>query len=351
MSYEGSADSYTWLVDAAPCALLAVDERMHICFVNARAEQLFEYESGELLGKPLELLIPWALRAQQELFDADVQQQQMSRELSGIKKNGATIALDVTLSNTQSPYGLVALAALTDVSERKRREDELTRSNRDLEQFAYIASHDLREPLRMVSSFLGLLSQRYKSQLDQDAQRYIHFAVDGATRMQRLIDGLLVYARVGAQKPAIAAVDAGMTLRAAWLHLTQAVKLTDAQLESDPLPTVQADAKLLQQLFQNLLDNAIKFRKEGQAPHIHVSAREENGKATISFKDAGIGFDIKNKERVFELFRRLHEIGKYEGAGMGLAIAKRIVDLHHGAIDVDAAPDAGCTFHITLPLV
>jgi PAS domain S-box-containing protein len=349
MSLEGPTDSYSWLIDAAPCALLAVDERMHICFVNPRAEQLFEYESGELLGKPLELLLPWALRAKHELL-REPGLPAVSHELSGIKKNGATLSLDVTLSNTQGPYGSVAIAALTDVTERKRREDELTRSNRDLEQFAYIASHDLREPLRMVSSFLGLLSQRYKSQLDQDAQRYIHFAVDGATRMQRLIDGLLVYARVGSQKPAFTPVDTGAALRAAWLNLTQAVQQTDAQLESESLPVVSADGRLLQQLFQNLLDNAIKFRAEGKAPHISVSAREENGKAIISIKDDGIGFDIKNKERIFEMFRRLNEVGKYDGAGMGLAIAKRIVDLHHGEIDVDATSDAGCTFRITLPL-
>lgn len=348
MSIEGSTDSYSWLVDAVPCALLAVDERMHICFVGARAEQLFEYDPGELLGKPLDLLLPWALRAQQELF-AETDKRAFC-DVSGVRKSGGTITLDVTLSNANSPYGKVAIAALTDVTERKHREDELKRSNRDLEQFAYIASHDLREPLRMVSSFLGLLSQRYKSQLDQDAQRYIHFAVDGATRMQRLIDGLLVYARVGSQKPAFTPVDAGTTLRAAWLNLTQAVKQTDAELESAPLPVVSADGRLLQQLFQNLLDNAIKFRSEGKPPRIHVSARQESGKAIISFKDDGIGFDVKNKERVFEMFRRLNEVGKYDGAGMGLAIAKRIVDLHHGEIDVDATPNAGCTFHITLPL-
>lgn len=351
MSSEGSTDSYSWLVAAAPCALVAVDERMQICFVSARAEQLFEYEPGELLGKPLELLLPWALRAKHELFaDPETRLDGVISDLSGIRKNGSTVILDVTLSNANSPYGKVAIAALTDVTERKRRENELTRSNRDLEQFAYIASHDLREPLRMVSSFLGLLSQRYKSQLDEDAQRYIHFAVDGATRMQRLIDGLLVYARVGSQKPAFTPVDTGTALRAAWLNLTQAVKQTEAELESAPLPVVSADGRLLQQLFQNLLDNAIKFRSEGKHPHISVSARQEHGKAIISFKDDGIGFDIKNKERVFEMFRRLNEIGKYEGAGMGLAIAKRIVDLHHGEIDVDATPNAGCTFHITLPL-
>lgn len=297
----------------------------------------------ELLGKSLALLVPWAAQQPSTLKPGN------GRDIAGVKKDGSTLQIEVALTLAESPSGPVTLAAIVEVTERRRREDALTRSNRDLEQFAYHASHDLREPLRMVSSFLGLLVQRYNTQLQPDAQRYIHFAVDGASRMQRLIDGLLTYSRVGSQELKLAAVDPASTLRAAWLNLAPVVKETGAQLESEALPVVHADAKLLTQLFQSLLDNALKFRDD-KPPQISVSARSNGRSATISFKDNGIGFDMKHRDKVFEVFRRLHEIGKYEGAGMGLAIARRIVELHQGSIDVEAAPNVGCTFHVTLPL-
>jgi PAS domain S-box-containing protein len=346
-----------WLVEAAPCALLAIDEQQIICFANPATEQLFGYENGELLGKPLSQVVVWAVRASQPPASAaenyrtqlELHGPGNGRDVSGIRKNGAVLQLEVTLS--QPANAAFAIAAISDVTERKRREEALTRSNHDLEQFAYIASHDLREPLRMVSSFLGLLVQRYKAQLDADAQRYIHFAVDGATRMQRLLDGLLLYSRVGSQKTSFGAVDVAQTLRAAWLNLAQPVKDSAAQLEVEALPVVHADGKLLLQLFQAILDNALKFRNAAP-PLVKLSARsdEQAGTATISFQDNGIGFDMKHRDKVFEVFKRLHEIGKYEGAGIGLAIAKRIVEQHHGTIDISAAPDAGCTVHVTLPL-
>ena len=349
----------TWLVDAAPSALVVVDAQQTIRFTNRAADALFEYEAGELLGKSLELLVPWAARARhQELvsgtFSAPAPLPRMlrsgnGRDICGIKKDGSTVQLELALSYAHSPSGPVAIAALVEVTERRRREDTLARSNRDLEQFAYHASHDLREPLRMVSSFLALLVQRFNSQLPPDAQRYVHFAVDGAARMQRLIDGLLTYSRLGSQETQLGTVDTSSTLRAAWHNLASSAKDAEAQLESDELPQVHADAKLLTQLFQSLLDNALKFRSD-KPPHIRVSAQTNAHDVTLSVKDSGIGFDMKHRDQVFEAFRRLHEIGKYEGAGMGLAIAKRIVELLHGQIDVEAQPDAGCTFHVTLPL-
>lgn len=349
----------TWLADAAPCALIAVDSQQTIRFANRAAEQLFEYSPGELIGKPLDLLLPWTARAKHqelvsEVFNTNRQAIESlrpgnGRDLSGVRKDGSGIVIEVALSYTQCPSGPVAIAAIVEMTSRKQREDALTRSIRDLEQFAYHASHDLREPLRMVSSFLSLLVQRFNSQLPPDAQRYIHFAVDGASRMQRLIDGLLTYSRVGSQELKLGAVDPSGPLRAAWLNLAPAVKETGAQLEAEALPLVFADPKLLTQLFQCLLDNSLKFRAD-KPPQIHVSGRSEGKKAILSFQDNGIGFDMKHRDKVFEVFRRLHEIGKYEGAGMGLAIAKRIVELQRGAIDVAAAPNEGCTFHVTLPL-
>lgn len=347
--------AYEWLIDAAPYALIAVDQRQIITLVNRAAERLFQYEPGELLGQRLDLLIPEALRGTHQqalttyLHSPDLRMMGNGRDLFGRRKDGTRVPVEVALNPTPTPDGPVTLASVMDISERKRREDQLRRSNQDLEHFAYVLSHDLREPLRMVSSFLDLLSQKCRDKLDHDAQRYIHFAVDGAARMQRMIHGLLAYSRVGSQQLAVTAVDCAHLLRAATLNLSQAIQENAAKIEADELPFVQGDERLLQQLFESVLDNAIKFRGEAP-PHISISATRDGDQARLRVRDNGVGFDPKDHERVFEIFSRLHHIGKYEGCGMGLAIAKRIIEIHGGEIGAEAAPDAGCCIHFSLPL-
>ena len=235
-----------------------------------------------------------------------------------------------------------------DITELKRSEENLRRSNQELEQFAYVASHDLQEPLRMVSSFMQLLSQKYSDKLDEQADKYIKFAVDGAVRMQQLINDLLSYSRVTTRGGKFEVVDSHEALGMAIVRLQMAVEESGALIENDDLPIVWGDKTQLSQLFQNLLSNAIKFRKD-ECLNIHVSAAEEDDCYRFSVKDNGIGFETKHGQRVFSIFQRLHSRREYEGTGIGLAICKRIVERHGGTISVWSEPGKGSQFTFTIP--
>ena len=243
-----------------------------------------------------------------------------------------------------------------DITQRKRAEEEirgytedLRRSNQELEHFAYVASHDLQEPLRTISSFSQLLARRYQGRLDTDADEFITFIVEGATRMQTLINDLLAFSRVGTRGNPFAAVECEALLQAAQANLEAAIAESEAVITHDPLPTLVADRTQLTQLFQNLFGNAIKFRRPGQAPRIHVSAARQDGAWQLSVRDNGIGIDSQYFDRIFILFQRLHGREEYPGTGIGLAVCKKIVERHGGRMWVESAPGTGSTFHFTLP--
>lgn len=223
----------------------------------------------------------------------------------------------------------------------------LARSKQELQQFAHMASHDLREPLRMVSSYTQLLARRYQGKLGQDADDYIAFAVDGARRMQNLIDALLAYSRVESKGADLRRTDAELALAGAMENLRTAVDDSGAAIRHSPLPTVYADPAQLLQVFQNLLDNAIKFRN-GNAPEIGIGCEETPEEWRFSVRDNGIGIDPKNADRIFQVFQRLHGVGQYPGAGIGLAICKRIAERHNGRIWVASQAGQGATFHFTI---
>jgi PAS domain S-box-containing protein len=241
---------------------------------------------------------------------------------------------------------------ITDVRKAEReiaaRTRDLERSNADLEQFAYAASHDLQEPLRMVASYVTLLARRYRGKLDRDADEFIEFAVDGAERMQKLIRDLLTYSRVTRLGRPSEPVDLGQTLRTAMTNLKVAIEDSGACVTAEPLPTVKGDATGLTALLQNLLANAIKFRGPS-APNIHVGIERRGEEWLITVRDDGIGFDPKQAERMFVIFQRLHADQKYEGSGIGLAICKKIVERHGGRIWAEANPAGGAIFSFTLP--
>lgn len=243
-----------------------------------------------------------------------------------------------------------------EVAERKLAEEalrqktqELARSNSELEQFAYVASHDLQEPLRMVSSYTQLLEQRYNDLLDERGRKYIYYAVDGANRMQRLINDLLAYSRVGTRGKSLAATDANVALGDAILNLASAIEQSQAMVTHDPLPFVQADRSQLTQVFQNLIGNGIKFR--GQAgPRVHVSAERRANRVIFSVRDNGIGIEPQHFERIFVIFQRLHSREDYPGTGIGLALCKRIVERHNGTMWVESQMDGGSTLYFSLSL-
>jgi light-regulated signal transduction histidine kinase (bacteriophytochrome) len=247
-----------------------------------------------------------------------------------------------------------------DITERKRAEaslaekaEELARSNQELEQFAYVASHDLQEPLRMVASYVQLLAERYQGQLDERADRYIAYAVDGATRMKTLINDLLAYSRVGTQGKPPAPIDSQAVLEDVLGRLQVAIKEKQATVTHDPLPTVLADEVQLGQVFQNLIANALKFCGQA-APRIHVGAqpdaeRGDRREWRFSVADNGIGLEPKYAERIFVIFQRLHGPTEYSGTGIGLAICKKIVERHGGRMWVESQPGQGATFYFSLP--
>jgi signal transduction histidine kinase len=231
--------------------------------------------------------------------------------------------------------------------ELRRQTEELTRSNADLEQFAYVASHDLQEPLRMVASYTQLLAESTKDQLQADAREYIDYAIDGAVRMQNLIADLLAYSRVGRTEIRPAPVATDEIAAQAVANLGLAIADSGAKVVVDPLPPVVGHRTLLIQLFQNLIGNAIKFRGT-VPPEIHVTAELRAGAVEFAVRDNGIGFDPKYAPKVFVIFQRLHARGKYPGTGIGLAVCKRIVENHGGRIWVDSTPGKGTTFFFTI---
>ena len=278
-------------------------------------------------------------------------------ELRLITSSGETIWTDtfgVLVTDTEDKIRGLGIAR--DITDRKRAEEQLRkrsealeRSNKDLEQFAYVASHDLQEPLRMIGSYVQLLAQRYKGKLDADADDFIGYAVDGANRMQKIIIDLLAYSRVGTHGNPFEPVDSEFVLLQTLKNLQIAIEETNAVITYDPLPTVIADTTQLSQLFQNLIGNAIRFRSQ-QQPQIHISAKQNEYEWIFSVRDNGMGIDQQYSERIFVIFQRLHDRAEYPGTGIGLAICKRIVERHSGQIWVESEEGQGSVFYFTIPI-
>jgi len=274
-----------------------------------------------------------------------------------IRADGTVVWCEIAIALVRAPDGKpqYEIAVFDDVTERKQAEaalrtahEELKRSNAELEQFAYVASHDLQEPLRMVSSYTQLLMRRYGDRLDGDAMEFTAYIVDGATRMKQLIEDLLAYSRVGTKGKEFRPVPVESTLRRAIVNLRAAIEESGAAVTYDALPVVKGDDVQLTQLFQNLIGNALKFRS-ASVPRIHVASIDRQGECEVVVSDNGIGIEPQYFERIFMVFQRLHNKGEYPGTGIGLAICKKVVERHGGRIWVESKPDEGSAFHFTLP--
>jgi light-regulated signal transduction histidine kinase (bacteriophytochrome) len=260
------------------------------------------------------------------------------------------------LSPLESAEGVLVTAAIRNITERKKSEEhlvktvgELKRSNEELQQFAYVSSHDLQEPLRMVASYTQLLAKRYKGRLDSDADEFIAFAVDGCNRMQGLIQDLLAYSRAGTNGKVFREVSAEDALQQALTNLRITIEQSGAVVSHDSLPTIKTDETQLTQVFQNLVGNAIKYRS-AEAPRVHVSATNNGGNEWIfSLRDNGLGIAPQYFEKIFVLFQRLHGRNEFEGTGIGLAICKKVLERLGGRIWVESQPEKGSTFYFALP--
>jgi PAS domain S-box-containing protein len=273
-----------------------------------------------------------------------------------LSSKDVTVWLHCVVKTTATGNGdRILRGFMIDVTEFKETQESLARhatdlaaSNAELQQFAYVASHDLQEPLRMVSFYTQLLSKRYKGKLDSDADEFIGYALDGALRMSALIKYLLEYSRVSTRRPEFAPTDCEATFRESMTNLQLVLDESHVSLTHDPLPLVKADSSQMGQLLQNLIGNAIKFHG-ANAPHIHVSAREEPSEWLFSVKDNGIGIESEYFDTIFGIFQRLHGREEYPGSGVGLAICKRIVERHRGRMWVESEPGQGSTFFFTIP--
>ncbi|WP_081655470.1 sensor histidine kinase [Halopiger goleimassiliensis] len=265
---------------------------------------------------------------------------------------GSIAGLGIGVNNAQARTHARALEEQNETLRRTERRLEeantqLEASNERLEQFAYAASHDLQEPLRMVRRYLELAERRYGEELDENCREFIDFAVDGAERMSEMIDGLLEYSRVETQGDSFDAVDLDAVLDDVLTDLQFKIEETDATITREPLPTVEGDRRQLRQLLQNLVSNAIEYSGDAP-PRIHVSAARDGAEWTVSVRDEGIGIDPDDADRIFEIFQRLHSLEEHDGSGIGLALCKRIVERHDGEIRVDSEPGEGATFSVTL---
>ena len=343
---------YHAVLDTADDAIFIKDAEGRYVVVNSVLAMRIGISKEDLLAKTPMDVYPVELGA--KIRENDLQTLTTGRieenEDRMVTEEGKRVFLARKVPIRDEDGQIVGLLGISrDITERKRLEEELERSNADLEQFAYVASHDLQEPLRMVSSFVQLLARRSKGKLDPDCEEFIGFAVDGAERMRVLIDDLLAYSRVGRQEIPADSVPCGAVFERVTTNLRAAIEESGAVLSHDRLPVVKGSEVLLGQLLQNLIANALKFQGQ-ERPEVHVGVERADGEWLVSVRDNGIGIDPKHFERIFAVFQRLHGRSEYPGTGIGLAICKKIVERHGGQIWVQSSPGSGSTFFFTLPV-
>jgi PAS domain S-box-containing protein len=356
-----SQDKLHSFFEAAPQGILGVSNDGRISLVNHSMEEMFGYPRAELIGRELEVLLPERYRgnhvAHRAGYFAAPRMRAMGAglELAGRRKDGSEFPIEIGLSHVNTPDGPVAFGMVTDISERRKASDdieraneELSRTNIELAQFAHVASHDLQEPLRMVTSYLGLVERRYAASLDDQGREFIAFAVDGALRMKALITDLLEFSRAGTHPASFRPIDAASVIEHVLTNLKVAVDDSGAVVTVESLPTVVADPVQLTQVFQNLIANAIKFQSH-RHPVVHIAAEQRDREWIFSVRDNGIGMEARHLDRIFMMFERLNSTETYAGSGMGLAIARKIVERHGGKIWVESQPGAGSTFRFSIP--
>lgn len=342
------------IVESAMDAIITVNADQRIVLYNRAAERIFGWPGEQVLGKRLEMLMPERFRAGHaahvEQFSA---RGTTSRSMGdgtliyGQRASGEEFPLEASISQLDTAGGKVFSVILRDVTARVRTHDALERSNLDLQQFAYVASHDLKTPLRSIGGFVQILERNYGDRLDEKALALIRRTSDAVRRLEHLTEDLLSYARVNSEMKTFAPVDCGEVVTEVIHLLNAAIEDTGAVVTAGALPVVMGDRTQLVQLFLNLVGNGIKYCR-GRAPVVHVSARKGDREWVLSVADNGIGVEAKHHDKIFEVFKRLHTQKEYAGTGIGLAVCRRVVERHGGRIGITSVPGEGSTFTFTL---
>ena len=346
------------IVDSSSDAIIGKTLEGIIVTWNPGAEKLYGYSAKEIIGNSISLLVPPDHPDELSTLLEKIRRGEIiaAHDTQRMRKDGTLVDVSLTVSPVRDSTGKIVGAATIahDISNRKKYEEKikhysrkLEESNKELDNFASVAAHDLRAPLRAVSGFIGLLKKQYEEKLDAEANQYISYIVEGTDRMHHLIHDLLQYARVTTREKPFAPVNVNIVLEKTLANLMVEIKESSAVITADPLPTVFADSTQLIQVFQNLVGNAIKYRSN--TPRIHISAERNDEEWLFRVSDNGIGIDPKQFDRIFQIFQRLHTMDEYSGTGIGLATCKKIVERLGGRIWVESKPGEGSTFFFTLP--
>jgi PAS domain S-box-containing protein len=336
-------------------AMFLIDANGVLTSWNAGVENLFGYSEEEWLGRSAGMIFTPTERAM-EICEAEMRKAAEDGSVTDIRwhrrKDGSEFFANGFMNVLRDSQGVLIGYAkiMSDETARKQLQDALTESNAALERFAYVASHDLQEPLRTMTVYAQMLTRNYGGKLDTDADQCLNFLIDASARMSALIGDLLAYARLATEEERPSSIALDEDLETALTQLERAVVESGASITHDPMPTVPADRGQMVRLFQNLVGNAIKYRKPGQSPQIHITAEQKGAEWVISVRDNGIGFEPRYAASIFAPFKRLHSAAEYPGTGVGLAICQRIVQAHGGRIWAESNPGAGSTFSFTLPL-
>jgi PAS domain S-box-containing protein len=350
---EREALLFRAIIDSSDDAIISKDLTGVITSWNRSAERLFGYTAAEAVGQPITILIPPDRLDEEPQILARLKRGERVDHFETIRrrKDGNLLEISLTISPVKDREGNVVGASkiARDITESKRVEAELRRANYALEQFAFSASHDLQEPLRAVKIYSELLLKDHASKLDEEALGFLGYLRDGAMRMERLVCDLLAYTQVPEFQKSSELADAKELLATALQSLENSLAESDARISTDVLPSVRMHPAHLQQLFQNLIGNAIKYRRRGKQPAVRITADRQVGQWVFAVSDNGIGIASEYKENIFGLFKRLHSDAEYSGTGLGLAICKRIVEQYNGRIWVESEPGQGSVFRFTVP--
>lgn len=360
-SVKTKSEEYESLFNAVPVGIVGINKDGLIKFFNEKACQMFNYENEEILNRPFSQIIhctspemqPELLSMLQDSEDENTLNK-IETKCFGVRNGGKEFPFEINISKSPSLNEDIFLLSIKDITIQREAQEQVNNhiklieeKNKELEQFTYIASHDLQEPLRSITSFIELFQQEYQGVFDENAQMYFDFVLQSTGRMKELIKGLLDYSRIGKQM-IIRKEDLNEIMRNVLHDLTNSIQKNKATVTCDDLPSIYASGLHLRILFQNLIANSLKFNKPGVPPVVHISVEQNKTHWTFCVKDNGIGLDSKYKDKIFTIFQRLHTKDTYEGTGIGLAHCKKIVQLHDGKIWFESQPGEGTEFYFTI---